>query len=668
MVELGGDVKTYSADHLETSQDTIENRGALKEDGRMGRARNRKKLCKCGSGKKARFCCLAKPTPTKSHYRYEKISNEGSSSPRSARLLLGLPEIIEHTTLPHTTKEALKGKLLDFHGLLVAAETRVAPLVREIQASLARLEGGTTTFNAQDYPTNLPETENLTKATAFVKDTTVGLRAIREILGCRYGQFFTDTHFIDLKAFLRVRYPETDALNKLLDTDLAWIRALQDNWEQIQGGTSLISDFAAKRDGDKALISEPCIGNGSLIEFVNVHLENLFTFCEEMLSLSLAEVVHEKLAIHEIPESMRDKDCPQRFRIGLKAETMLKDLETVPELIHIFRSGQQPYHLREQARITKYGYVGPTLHLNYKGEKWVAVGSSLVHSKNWKTFVDFLHDFIKMCFGEKWWKRQVELLFERRSPVLKWAAWAKEHEKNARVDSDGLYQIDPNGPMHAYLSLAYDLYILAKHSALQPRMLRRLKIDREFFGARYEVSIAATCIKSGFKISFADETDGSRRHPEFSATHFMSPNQEFAVEAKCMQRQSATNAKDQVRLGFKDNLSSAFSKFDGRPLIVFLEMNLPPIAGNPLQQPWTKELLESATEAGGSDLETKKDKFNMIVYTNRPIGETQPSFPQHSHVISVSLVPAVPLSNDIPLRILADRIAKNGFIPSWFEE
>ena len=72
---------------------------------------------------------------------------------------------------------------------------------------------------------------------------------------------------------------------------------------------------------------------------------------------------------------------------------------------------------KEQARVVRFGEVRPVLHTGYRGYKLVAVGSEIHWSKNWKTFSDFLLDYIKHVLSPEWGKAELEKPFEDRHPI-----------------------------------------------------------------------------------------------------------------------------------------------------------------------------------------------------------------------------------------------------------
>jgi hypothetical protein len=83
---------------------------------------------------------------------------------------------------------------------------------------------------------------------------------------------------------------------------------------------------------------------------------------------------------------------------------------------------------------------------------------------------------------------------------------------------DGTSGVTPSGPLLAYLTFAYDLYVVEHNATLDARLVERLKMGDQFQGARHELFAEATCLRAGFEIIHEDETDHSSRHAEFVLT------------------------------------------------------------------------------------------------------------------------------------------------------
>ena len=183
-----------------------------------------------------------------------------------------------------------------------------------------------------------------------------------------------------------------------------------------------------------------------------------------------------------------------------------------------------------------------------------------------------------------------------------------------------------------------------------------------------DTSKSAVFIKSWFNIQYEDESDRSEKHPEFIAVH-KETGEEIAVEAKKKNRQSPPYSEEETKLRITKMIGDAVKKFKGKPYVLFLELDLPPIEGDPMKKPWIKQLLNSSSRAGVRDSDGK-DFINMIVFTNYPTEHPDDPnlYPARSYIVSQTLVPKVSLKNPIHLPQIVSTVEKNAKIPSWFEE
>ena len=194
-------------------------------------------------------------------------------------------------------------------------------------------------------------------------------------------------------------------------------------------------------------------------------------------------------------------------------------------------------------REQQQGLGRPIVATVFKGYRVVAVGSRLYYSKSWKTFHDFLSDYIKLTLGEKWGNTELQKPEADRHPILQWYRLVvKAHQEAASVNSGGIRTALATGAVKAYLGLAYNLYLLAHNVELQDRFVKRLKDPLNFIGAYYETYVAAAFIKAGFRLDLENEADPSRSHCEFDAT-YPATGRRFSVEAKARQPGKA-NAKE----------------------------------------------------------------------------------------------------------------------------
>lgn len=327
----------------------------------------------------------------------------------------------------------------------------------------------------------------------------------------------------------------------------------------------------------------------------------------------------------------------------------------------------------DQFRRQRFGEVRPVIHADFQGYKFVAVGSELHYSKEWKTFPDFLQYYIKKILGPGWGQAEMKKPLESRHEIMKLYDAMCRFQHKQKKGPDGLYNTIANGAMRAYLLLSYDLYTLRHHSALQESIIRRLKHPDQFQGARHELLATATCIRAGYDVVFEDEADSSRRHPEFIATH-RATGQNIAVEAKSRHRPGVfgfpgrAQASAEVRAGVDGLLRDAFRKPVSHPYVIFFDLNLPPWSEPLMKKPWFTEIAESvdrvARETG------QEDCFNLIVFTNQPdhYGQHDEPAPAGNVVSVLSQNPQILAAHPAAIASLHRAAGQYGAIPNTFEE
>lgn len=227
----------------------------------------------------------------------------------------------------------------------------------------------------------------------------------------------------------------------------------------------------------------------------------------------------------------------------------------------------------EIQREKQQGLGEPIISANFKGRRFVAIGKELRWSDKWKTFHDFLFDYLKTCFGKEWWFGELAKAPKERHPILIWAVLIGEYTKEHFNTSGKIHSAPTTGAIDAYLGLSYNLYLLAHNVELQKSLVGRLKNIDQFLGAYYETFVAAAFIKAGFVLQLEDETDVSTSHCEFTATYKETGNK-FSVEAKA--RKGGDSSPD-----IGDQLYRALRKRADHPRVVFIELNSHPrINGN----------------------------------------------------------------------------------------
>jgi hypothetical protein len=170
---------------------------------------------------------------------------------------------------------------------------------------------------------------------------------------------------------------------------------------------------------------------------------------------------------------------------------------------------------KERLRRETFGDVRPSIHLDFKGKKILAVGSRIYYSDHWKSFFDFLSDYVPLLFGKEWGEKELAKPEPERHVIVRFRTatlrYIKSNERPENRDEHGMFTLAANGSAMAYVTLAYHLYLLEHHQRLQARIVRRLKDPASFQGARYELFATAACISAGFTIEHEDESDGTRK-------------------------------------------------------------------------------------------------------------------------------------------------------------
>lgn len=143
--------------------------------------------------------------------------------------------------------------------------------------------------------------------------------------------------------------------------------------------------------------------------------------------------------------------------------------------------------------------------------------------------------YVRDVMGREWWTTESAKKGYERHPILQWHDRFVEASKTATPEEGGIVSAVPDGLMMALVLLAYDLYVLRDHGKLQEEVVERLRHRDQFYGARYELFVAATFIRAGFDFAYEDESDTKVKHAEFVAKHRES-GLTIAVEAKARRR------------------------------------------------------------------------------------------------------------------------------------
>lgn len=234
---------------------------------------------------------------------------------------------------------------------------------------------------------------------------------------------------------------------------------------------------------------------------------------------------------------------------------------------------------RERIRQAQQGLGKPVMSAHWQDHQFVAVGNKLHYSKIWKTFIDFLGDYLKTKIGAQWGNAEIAKPLAERHPLMQW------YDALCRLQGRHITQpgqptnMPVTGVVACFFSVAYGLYLLDHNVELQGRLIQRLKNPGNFQGAYYELQVASAFLLAGFTLALEDETDPSQKHCEFNATSPVT-GKNYWVEAKMrgvvgeLGRTTADGTKSSDPLSsFIKQLNGALAKPADCERMIFLDLN-----------------------------------------------------------------------------------------------
>jgi hypothetical protein len=338
--------------------------------------------------------------------------------------------------------------------------------------------------------------------------------------------------------------------------------------------------------------------------------------------------------------------------------------------------------IKWEKRKEEQGAVRNIISLDFQGYKAVAVGNQLILSKNWKTFHDFLFDYIKKVLGSEWGNAELKKPFGERHIILQWYNALCNFQKKHFEKAGGIYSVICTGTVGAYLSLEYDLYVLRHHSLLQQHLINRLKNKQQFQGARYEIYVTSSFIKAGFNIAFENESDKSKSHCEFIATYTKS-REKYSVEAKSRHRPGFLGYSgdqiqnhDKIKLRIGNLINEALRKEADHTRIIFIDINMPPKEGIVFKKPWFRTLLSKLNEIECKGIDGNNCPPAYIFFTNHPyhyVGEDEiePARDFLMTAVNISTMKVndlgAAMQHEPPIFTLWESINKHNKVPHDFE-
>jgi hypothetical protein len=324
--------------------------------------------------------------------------------------------------------------------------------------------------------------------------------------------------------------------------------------------------------------------------------------------------------------------------------------------------------------VRRYGHARELVSAEFQGHRLVAVGDEIMwrQADKAKYFGDFLVALMPTVFGVEWWDAEVAKPEDKRHPAFQWRFKAMTYQNKQAKTADGIYIKHPTGPMVAYFSFAYDLFVVKDNGRLDSRLLERLKHPDQFQGARHELFAEATCIRAGYKIEHENEADGSTRHAEFTATH-KATGERVSVEAKSKHRPGILGQPGKRQsvgahyLPVHKLLKDAVAKNTPHPLVVFLEMNLPREAANQILTDVPNPFIEKTLDRLRTK-DSKRDPISLLVVTNSPEHHTEDEERANGRQLLsvITASPLKPMMKPVALKDIHQAANLSGNIPQEF--
>lgn len=271
---------------------------------------------------------------------------------------------------------------------------------------------------------------------------------------------------------------------------------------------------------------------------------------------------------------LKYKRCCGRIRNTEVASTSMPKIDS--------RNILEQHRADERIRETQQGFGRPIISTKFQGHQVVAVRNRIYLSKKWKTFPDFLGEYVKQMLGPEWGNSEIAKPLKDRHTIMQWYDDFCHYQKDTIKKPGDVHTVTVTGIVACYLGLAYNLYLLDHNVELQTRLVRRLKDQANFQGAYYELIIAGILICAGFTLTLEDETDPKLKHCEFAAIS-KKTGKKYWVEAKMksivglLGKKEKDGSTDQNPISHLiPHLNGALAKPANDELLIFIDLNAEP--------------------------------------------------------------------------------------------
>lgn len=254
---------------------------------------------------------------------------------------------------------------------------------------------------------------------------------------------------------------------------------------------------------------------------------------------------------------------------------------------------QQPQRLRRHVLVGNGEFIG----------YWVSV-----------------EDFLARYLLRRLFPTEQELrIFLQNNPAHPICTFMSSFHTFQSSDDKSLVCNEEQGQIVFHIRCALHFLLVDNSGLLLERNIKRIKNTGNFWGAMYEIFVLSYFIIGKFTIQAEDETDVSKRHCEFIATH--KNGYSFDVEAKSKirdfslitEQNFADDKTNMIRI-----LKEALKKPATNHRLIFANINIPSLVPYPQRPTWADQVSSEIKKMYGARKDGKKWPNASFVLTNFP--------------------------------------------------
>lgn len=122
------------------------------------------------------------------------------------------------------------------------------------------------------------------------------------------------------------------------------------------------------------------------------------------------------------------------------------------------RQAMERHAADRQIREGQQGRGKPIIAAKVQDHQVVAVGNTIHWSKTWKTFPDFLSDYIKTKLDPAWGNAELAKPLDQRHPLMQWYDAYCRYQPQWLKTPGEVHSTEITGIVACYLGVAYALY------------------------------------------------------------------------------------------------------------------------------------------------------------------------------------------------------------------